>query len=84
VTSGITPRTKILLAGFALVPSSIVLFHMTVQEVRQRAGAEAWVWLDAGLLVKGMLLVGIASLLAGIVSLLVVRRRPTTNDRRPT
>jgi hypothetical protein len=78
--SGISRRTRILLAGFALAPSSIVLFHMTVQEVRQRAAAEAWVWVGAGLLVKGMLLVGIASLVAGLCLYSWI----SANDQRPT
>jgi len=78
VTPAVTLRTRILLALAALAPASILIARLgvaaAIRQAREHGPADAWV--DPGLLPHLLLFVGLGSLVAGIVSLVIDVRRP--------
>ena len=78
MTPAVTLRTRTLLALAALAPASILIARLgvaaAIRQAREHGSADAWV--DSGLLPHLLLFVGLGSLVAGIVSLVIDVRRP--------
>jgi hypothetical protein len=80
----VSSRTKVLFATAMLLPAGIIigrLDRLSVIDAARDIGA--WgAWVEIGWLTKGILLVGIVSVVAAVVSLLIDRTKARSDQRK--